>query len=205
MKISVYALALSGLMVAACASSPESTETVLTAPVAEQVPDIAEPVEPAALDLTEQTRWFAVEKLWPEFPYMTVLNSASTDSDTFALTFSCNTDDGALIGDLANQPLEMAGLKSTFSLNADDGSTTSLEGDYSPTEDGDVVFRFPVDWSVMETIEQSDRVDFIDAEGNSHLALLSANGDKSMFAKTLIAMKNFSATQSELNAYCNPK
>ena len=193
------------LTVTACASSSTTPEAA-PAPQAEApVETVLETVaEPAGIDATMETEWFSVEKLWPDSPYMSLVNSSLPDVESYALSFACNVDTGELTGTLAFQPVELTGKQAMFGLTTSEGYAADLKGAYELGEDGGA-FTFPVDWLTMKKIADAGRTDIVSPEGDSHIAIVAPEFELRGGAKLMVSNAGFKAHQTNLYFYCNPK
>ncbi len=209
MKFRLPLLISAALLATACASTTSPTEPAPandTASTQTKGPVKLTTSTAALKDISATSRWNAVELLWPESPYMMLQDSNASESDTSPLIFNCNTDTGTLSGSLSVQPNEHSGKAASFSLRTSDGEAFSLLGMYTRnTSDADSSFVFKTDWRTMKAISNSERVDIINPEGQSQIALVKAiaphRGDTQLLAST----ENFAESQEKLYYYCNPK
>lgn len=205
------ALALAaGLAMTACASS--TTTTTETAPLAETMPtaadDVAEiavgAIQPAPLDMSGSTAWFAMEKLWPESPYMALENTQTATKDTYSLSFSCNVDNAAITGRLASQ-LGADSDAATYTLTTADGKSLPLEGVYALNEKtGETDFIFGLDWLKIQLLGETDRTDILNTDGESEIALITDMADKTD-TRLLASLTGFEDARTQFYYYCNPK
>lgn len=209
MKFGLPILAAS-FLATACASSPPTTP----APSLTSVKESEAPKKLAAKkstsiakeDISQTSKWTAVEVLWPETPYMALSNTLRADKEVYGLSFNCNTDTGALSGALQNQPKENSGKAASFSLRTSDGEAMTLLGMYAKnTSTNSTDFVFTTDWRAMKAISKAERVDFIDPNGVSQIALVKKQAPHRGDTMLLASSDNFEDTQVELYYYCNPK
>ncbi|WP_018995737.1 hypothetical protein [Hirschia maritima] len=161
---------------------------------------------PAKKDISASTKWEAVELLWPESPYMVLLDASKPSSKTNGLAFNCNTDTGAISGVLHNQSNSKAGKAASFSLRTSNGEAMTLLGMFARnTKENRTDFVFSTDWRAMKAIANSERVDFVSPEGESVLALVKDVAPHRGDTDLLASSENFDDTQVQLYYYCNPK
>lgn len=198
-----FAAATAVMTVSACASSSTTTETAAET-VAETAPTAAAST-PAGIDVSAETQWFSVEKLWPDSPYMGLVNSSLPDDDAYALSFVCDVDTGRLTGVLEFQPSGLAGQPAVFGLVTSNGYATDLEGVYRAGEAGGGEFTFPIDWISMKEIADAARTDISSPMGGSEIAIVADGHDQRGDTKLLVSRAGFKEHQGQLYYYCNPK
>ncbi len=160
----------------------------------------------AALDLTSETSWFAAEKLWPEHPFMGMLNASQTDDETWGLRFTCNIDKGELMGVLDFQPVNLIGQPAVFAMDVGEGRTHALPGVYTEGGvNGAAQFEFAFDWSKMKDLTETTRADFIDAGDLSVLALVSSDESDRGDTQILASLDGLTEAQAKFYYFCNPK
>jgi hypothetical protein len=198
----VLSVALTGLTAAACQTTdnlpaePDTQSVVLSESVSE------------TKDLTEASKWVSTEKLWPEEPTLVHYNS-QPDGNTASsqtLSFSCNTDTGAITGRLQNQPKNALSDATSYSIRTSNGEAIAVLGTLSLNSENELYdFTFKTDWRTIKSIANSERTDFITQDGQSQLAILDVAASLRDDTKTSIGRANFDDAQVQLYYFCNPK
>ncbi len=210
MKLHFSLIIAASLIASACSTTsapatntkPAQTDEIKKAnSPADLVPSTA-----AIIDISASSTWTATELLWPESPFMKLADTSAEDKQINGLSFNCNTDTGSISGSLQNQSSENTGKAAAFSLRTSNGEAMTLLGMYAQnkmTKSTDFVFK--TDWRAMKAISNAERVDFIDPNGISQLALVKDEAPHRGNTQLLASSENFEDTQVKLYYYCNPK
>lgn len=199
---------------AACATqTPE--------PVIVGAPDQSPPETPAVYqgeDATSGTYWTAIEKPWPEQPLLVMINPAVSQTDAYALSFSCNSDTGAISGALQGQDVARAGEAAVFSLKltrkSEVAAAVDLLGDTMASSDLAGVFEsdgvnaefdFPIDWLDLNGVGASQRAAFVSDTGETVLALTTEDVAPEEPALKVASLSGFNEAATQFYYFCNPK
>ena len=205
-RLSLAGMVAAALSVTACTTSSTSTDIEpMAGSEANSAPVASNLSTPAGIDASAETQWYSVEKLWPEHPYMGVVNSSMPDDDSYGLSFVCNTDTGKLTGILEFQPAALAGQSGVFGLTTSDGVVKDLDGAYRLGEDGGSEFVFPIDWLTIKAMTEAGRTDIVSPTGSSEIAIATADYTMRGDTRILVSAEGFEEHQAQLYYYCNPK
>ncbi|ACT59994.1 hypothetical protein [Hirschia baltica] len=210
MKLHLPLLVATGLLASACASTTapvsDTSSVSQTKELQKKEPLQLTKSSPALEDISASSKWTAVELLWPESPYMALSTSEKPDQPIYGLSFNCNTDTGAISGSLQNQPKDKTGSAASFSLRTSDGTAMTLLGMYAKNSlNNSTDFVFNTDWKAMRAISNAERVDLVNPEGQSMLALVKDEAPHRGDTHLLATSEGFEDAQTQLYYYCNPK
>lgn len=197
----VSALALA---VSACASTaPTETAAQPSAPVA----STAGPAPTTTLmNAAATSSWRSQTRLPPQQPILALIADGGSVDNPIGLSFSCNPDNGAIVGRLAGQSSARVGQEATFQLKLGalaDGE--ELDGRFELKRGGTTAdFVFPFDGVKLRTLAQLDQATFLTDQGGAQWAFV-ANPATKVPATNIGSLKNLKAETDAFMIACNPK
>ncbi len=199
-------LTATGLMAAACASSPAVEPPAVALPGAAVTPGPATPAGTMTVaNMAATTFWLAEENLIPDDPILALVNNGARNADTNAgIAVVCKAANGNISFRLGKQPATRVGQAATFKLRAGPGAR-DIEGKFeanrrSPEAD----FVFPITSADLLAMGQLDMVSLVSDQGEVQWALVKSPTATPQ-AKYVGSLKNFSTAASDFLNYCNPK
>ena len=199
-------LAATGLMAAACATSPGASSGAPASPGAATTPGPAATAGTVTIaNMAATTFWLAEEKLIPEDPTLALVNTGAKNTDTTAgVAVICRAANGSISVHLGKQPAARIGQSATFKLRAGPGAR-DIEGKFEANRRSpDADFVFPITSADLLAMGQLDMISLVSDQGDVQWAFVKSPTATPQ-AKYVGSLKNFSTAASDFLNYCNPK
>ena len=199
-------LAATGLMAAACASSPGAGTATPATPGAAVTPGPATPSGAVTVsNMAATTFWLAQENLIPDDPVLALVNTGAKNTDTTAgVAVICKAANGSMSVHLGKQPAARVGQSATFKLRAGPGAR-DIDGKFEVNRRSpDADFVFPITSADLLAMGQLDMISLVSDQGEVQWAFVKSPTATPQ-AKYVGSLKNFSTAAHDFLNYCNPK
>jgi hypothetical protein len=194
-------LAATGMLAAACASSPAAGPSAAASGAAITA---AEPSVSNALNIAGTSHWVAEERLMPQDPVLALVNAGGSVDAPAGFVMTCNPANGTITARLGKQPTARVGESATYRIRMG-AEAKAIEGKFATnprTPEAD--FVFPLQSVDVRTMAQLDMVSVLTDQGEVQWAFVRDPAAQ-VQAKYIASLKDMAQQSIDYLNFCNPK